>query len=161
MELWLVTGSGTYARRMSDHPDSPALTPADPEHDTTATYALDPAVVRRLSSALVATSGESHTTYAPFSGQPIAAIPISTVADVAVAAERARAAQAEWSHVPLAVRAEILLGFHDLVLDRQDEILDLIQWESGKARLHAFEEVAHAAMTARYYARTALRHVGS
>ena len=29
---------------MSDHPDSPALSPADPEHDTTATYALDPAV---------------------------------------------------------------------------------------------------------------------
>ena len=146
---------------MSDHPDSPALSPADPEHDTTATYALDPAVVRRLSSALVASSGETYTTYAPFTGQPIAAIPISTVADVAVAADRARAAQVEWTRVPLALRVEILLRFHDLVLDQQAEILDLIQWESGKARQHAFEEVAHAAMTARYYARTALRHVGS
>ncbi len=146
---------------MSDHPDSPALSPADPEHDTRATYALDPALVRRLSSALVATSGDSSTTYAPFTGQPIAAIPMSTPDDVAVAAERARVAQRQWAQVPLPLRAEILLRFHDLVLDRQDEILDLIQWESGKARQHAFEEVAHAAMTARYYARTALRHVGS
>jgi succinate-semialdehyde dehydrogenase/glutarate-semialdehyde dehydrogenase len=146
---------------MSDHPDSPALSPADPEHDTTATYALDPALVRRLSSALLATSGTTHTTYAPFTGQPIAAIPMSTVADVAVAADRARVAQVGWARVPLALRAEIMLRFHDLVLDRQDEILDLVQWESGKARQHAFEEVAHAAMTARYYARTALRHIGS
>ncbi|MEJ7628868.1 MAG: succinic semialdehyde dehydrogenase [Nocardioidaceae bacterium] len=146
---------------MSDPPDSPPLSPADPEHDTTATYALDPALVRRLSSVLVATSGESQTSYAPFTGQPIAALALSTVADVAVAADRARTAQLAWARVPLQVRAEILLRYHDLVLDRQDEILDLIQWESGKAREHAFEEVAHAAMTARYYARTALRQVGS
>jgi acyl-CoA reductase-like NAD-dependent aldehyde dehydrogenase len=52
------------------------------------------------------------------------------------------------------LRQRIFLRFHDLVLDRQDELLDLIQWESGKARSHAFEEVAHVAMTARYYART-------
>jgi succinate-semialdehyde dehydrogenase/glutarate-semialdehyde dehydrogenase len=146
---------------MSEHPESPTWSPADPEHDTTATYALDPAVVRRLSAAIVSTSGASHTTYAPFTGQPIAAVPISTVEDVADAAERARHTQAEWSQVPLPLRAEILLNFHDLVLVHQDEILDLIQWESGKARQHAFEEIAHAAMTARYYARTALEHVGS
>ena len=36
----------------------------------------------------------------------------------------------------------MLLNLHDLVLDRQADILDLIQWESGKSRKHAFEEVA-------------------
>jgi succinate-semialdehyde dehydrogenase / glutarate-semialdehyde dehydrogenase len=146
---------------MSEQPGSPAVSPADPEHDTTATYALDPALVRRLSAVVVATSGASHPTYAPFTGQPIAALPASTLDDVLVAAARARSAQAEWSQVPLPLRAEILLGFHDLVLAHQQEILDLIQWESGKARQHAFEEVAHAAMTARYYARTAVRHIGT
>jgi acyl-CoA reductase-like NAD-dependent aldehyde dehydrogenase len=54
-----------------------------------------------------------------------------------------------------------MLDFHDLVLDRQDELLDLIQWESGKSRKHAFEEVAHLAMSARYYARTAHGHLDS
>ena len=52
-------------------------------------------------------------------------------------------------------RAAMLLRFHDLVLDRQSDLLDLIQWESGKSRKHAFEEVAHIAMTARYYGRLA------
>lgn len=145
---------------MTDHHDSPALTPADPEHDSTATYALEPAFVRNLARVVVSTSGEQATTYAPFTGQPIAALPLSTVPDVAVATDRARAAQVEWARLPLKYRAEILLRFHDLVLDRQREILDLIQWESGKARIHAFEEVAHVALTARYYARRAVSLVG-
>ncbi len=41
---------------------------------------------------------------------------------------------------------------HDLLLARQDEALDLIQLETGKARRHAFEEVADAANVLRYYA---------
>lgn len=49
----------------------------------------------------------------------------------------------------------MLRRFHDLVLDRQDEVLDLIQLENGKARRHAFEEILDVAMTARYYANTA------
>ena len=48
-----------------------------------------------------------------------------------------------------------MLRFHDLVLDRQDEVMDLIQAENGKARRDAFLEVADIANTARYYARTA------
>ena len=53
----------------------------------------------------------------------------------------------------------MLLRLHDLVLDRQDEIIDLICWESGKARKHAFDEPLHIALTARYYARTAHQHL--
>jgi len=43
------------------------------------------------------------------------------------------------------------------VLRRQDEVLDLIQLENGKARRHAFEEVVDVALNARHYARTARR----
>ena len=53
--------------------------------------------------------------------------------------------------------SSVLLRFHDLVLSRQEEILDLIQLESGKARKHAFEEVLDVAIVARYYANTAAR----
>jgi succinate-semialdehyde dehydrogenase/glutarate-semialdehyde dehydrogenase len=49
----------------------------------------------------------------------------------------------------------VLLGFHDLLIANANEILDLIQLESGKARRHAFEEVLDTAVTARYYAHTA------
>ncbi|PQM46826.1 Putative succinate-semialdehyde dehydrogenase [NADP(+)] 2 [Mycobacterium talmoniae] len=49
----------------------------------------------------------------------------------------------------------MLRRFHDLVLQRQDEVLDLIQLENGKARRHAFEEIMDVAMVSRYYANTA------
>ena len=54
-------------------------------------------------------------------------------------------------------RAAVLLRYHDLVLDHQGELLDLIQAENGKARVWAFEEIMDQAVTARYYARLAPR----
>ncbi len=51
----------------------------------------------------------------------------------------------------------MLLRYHDLVLDKQAELLDLIQAENGKARVWAFEEIMDQAVTARYYARLAPR----
>ncbi len=144
---------------MSSHQRPQTDSPADPEHDRTATYALDPALVRRLAARIVSSTGTTQTSTAPFTGQPVAALPLSSPDDVAQATERARDAQRSWVQVPLDDRAEVLLRFHDLVLERQDAILDMIQWESGKSRKHAFEEVGHAAVTARYYARTAARHL--
>jgi succinate-semialdehyde dehydrogenase/glutarate-semialdehyde dehydrogenase len=49
----------------------------------------------------------------------------------------------------------VLLRFHDLVLERQDEVMDLMQAETGKTRRDAFMEVTDVAMTARFYARQA------
>jgi acyl-CoA reductase-like NAD-dependent aldehyde dehydrogenase len=87
-------------------------------------------------------------------------IPQSSAEDVAEAFRRARVAQAQWAHVSMSERKRIMLRFHDLVLDRQAEILDLICWESGKARKHAFDEPMHVALTARYYARASASILG-
>ncbi|MGH3383687.1 MAG: succinic semialdehyde dehydrogenase [Nocardioidaceae bacterium] len=146
---------------MSAQPGSPTAGPADPELDPTATFAVDPAVARRLAERIVSTSGESVTTHAPFTGQPVATLPLSSDADVDTAFAGARQAQQRWAQTSIEQRVAALLRLHDLVLDRQDELMDLVQWESGKVRKHAFEEVAHVAMTARYYARTARRHLDS
>ncbi|HET8561721.1 MAG TPA: succinic semialdehyde dehydrogenase [Marmoricola sp.] len=133
--------------------------PNDPEHDLTASYALDPAYVARLTARVVSSTGRAVAVHAPASGQPLATVPQSSAEDVAEAFDRARRAQRAWQQVPIDDRAAMLLRLHDLVLDRQDEILDLICWESGKARKHAFDEPLHVALTARYYARTAHRHL--
>lgn len=45
-----------------------------------------------------------------------------------------------------------MLRFHDLVLSHRDELLDLIQAETGKNRASAFDEVLDVAVTARHYA---------
>src|SRR3712207_2430628 len=79
--------------------------------------------------------------------------------DVAEAQRRARTAQVEWAARPLAERRAVLLRYHDLVLERQEQILDNTQVETGKNRVSAFEELADVAMTARYYANTAASHL--
>jgi succinate-semialdehyde dehydrogenase/glutarate-semialdehyde dehydrogenase len=97
----------------------------------------------------------------PFTGGPLGSVPRCTPEDVHAALARAREAQAAWARTSFAERRRVLLRFHDLVLARQDEILDLIQLETGKARRHAFEEVLDVAIVARYYANTAERHLKS
>lgn len=126
----------------------------DPELEPTATYAVDPALVRRLASRVVAAPvGDSHTSHTPMTGAPLATLPISSPEDVKVAFDIARAAQRSWAQLPIERRAAVLLRFHDLVLANQSRLLDLIQLESGKARRHAFEEIADCAIAARHYAR--------
>src|SRR6478672_9030200 len=133
---------------------------ADPETDPTATYAVDPALARRLTSRVVcAPRPETVLTHTPMTGAPLAELPMSTPADVAVAFAGARAAQRSWARMPLDYRSRIFLRFHDLVLENQVELLDLIQLESGKARRHAFEEVADTAIVSRHYARRAASYL--
>src|SRR4051794_27867118 len=97
----------------------------------------------------------------PFSGALLGCVPKCSPEDVAAAISRARLAQEGWALTTWAERKAILRRFHDLVLARQEEILDLVQIESGKARKHAFEEVLDVAIVARYYANTAERHLAS
>jgi acyl-CoA reductase-like NAD-dependent aldehyde dehydrogenase len=149
---------------MSDrHPSSGPLVegPHDPEHDPTASYALDRGYVRDLTERLVATSGRTVEVRSAIGDQPLAHIPQSSETDVEEGFRRARRAQESWARTPIDVRAAALLRLHDLVLDRQSEILDLICLESGKARKHAFDEPMHIALTARYYGRTAHEHLDS
>jgi succinate-semialdehyde dehydrogenase/glutarate-semialdehyde dehydrogenase len=145
----------------AQQPDPTVTGPHDPEHHPGATLAFEPEHAAALTQRILAATGESVVVTSPLTGQPLAHIPQSTPDDVAEAFRRARRAQAEWARTSLAERAAASLRLHDLVLDRQDEIIDLIVWESGKARKHAFDEPAHIALTARYYGRTAERHLGT
>ncbi len=95
----------------------------------------------------------------PTTGRLLGTVPKCTSEDIEFALDRAREAQARWRETSFAARERILLRFHDLVLTRQDELLDALQLESGKARRHAFEEILDTAVVARYYAHTAERYL--
>ncbi|WP_431676368.1 succinic semialdehyde dehydrogenase [Kitasatospora sp. KL5] len=117
---------------------------------------LTPALLARLAARVTAAADAARVTAnAPYTGTPLAALPVSTPADVEDAFTRARAAQATWAATPMGERKRIMLRFHDLVLARRDEALDLMQAENGKTRRDAFLEVTDIAITARYYARNA------
>ncbi|MGW5017595.1 succinic semialdehyde dehydrogenase [Streptomyces cacaoi] len=136
-----------------------------PTGSRTARDVVTPELVAALTRG-VAGSGttRSHT---PFTGEVLAELPESTPEDVEAAFAAARTAQRAWARVPVRQRAAVLLRFHDLVLARQSEVLDLIQLETGKARLHAHEEVQAVAVAARHYGRKApgylrpKRHTGA
>src|SRR3954462_6174290 len=95
----------------------------------------------------------------PFTGKPLGTVPKCGPEDVRAAIERARAVQVKWAKTSFAERKRVLLRYHDLVLAHEEELLDLLQIESGKARRHAFEEVLDVAITSRYYANTAEEHL--
>ncbi|MEV6550059.1 succinic semialdehyde dehydrogenase [Streptomyces sp. NPDC051597] len=126
---------------------------AAPAGARTAADVVTPEVVAKLVRG-VAGSGRTAN-HTPFTGEKLADLPESTPDDVAGAFARARAAQPAWAATPARERAAVLLRFHDLVLARQAEVLDLIQLETGKARLHAHEEVQAVAVAARHYGRKA------
>ncbi|MEW2634597.1 succinic semialdehyde dehydrogenase [Streptomyces sp. NPDC048389] len=128
-------------------------TAAAPAGARRAADVVTPELVARLTKG-VAGSGRTAN-HTPFTGELLTELPESTPEDVAAAFARARAAQTAWAATPVRARAAVLLRFHDLVLARQSEVLDLIQLETGKARLHAHEEVQAVAVAARHYGRKA------
>jgi succinate-semialdehyde dehydrogenase / glutarate-semialdehyde dehydrogenase len=125
---------------------------------------LGPRVTGRLLNRLAAravTAGprEPVPVEMPATGKILGHVPHGTPDDVAAAAEVARLAQLRWARAHVTDRSKVLLRFAERLLDRQDEVLDLIQLENGKARRHAFEEIIDVAQVSRYYARTAARYL--
>ncbi|MEV7612274.1 succinic semialdehyde dehydrogenase [Streptomyces sp. NPDC089799] len=149
--------------RTAPEPTNPVA--AAPAGARTAADVVTPELVARLTRGAAGSGRTANHT--PFTGAELAALPEATAEDVATAFERARAAQPAWAALPVRARCGVLLRFHDLLLARQAEILDLIQLETGKARLHAYEELMAVAVAARHYGRKApaylrpKRHTGA
>lgn len=112
----------------------------------------------RLATRIATGEGrERRDVVSPLTGETIGEVPVGTADDVTAAVAECRRVQRRWAATPVKERAAVLLRYHDLVLSHQDELLDLIQAENGKARVWAFEEIMDQAVTARYYARLAPR----
>jgi acyl-CoA reductase-like NAD-dependent aldehyde dehydrogenase len=108
-------------------------------------------LVRDLSVAGAATT----TVIAPFTGEVLHDLPKGKASDVEDAAAAARVAQLAWQSAGFAHRRAVLLRAHDLLLERREALLDVLQSETGKTRGQAFEEVFSGASVTRYYALSA------
>ncbi|MFD4592759.1 succinic semialdehyde dehydrogenase [Streptomyces rubiginosohelvolus] len=124
-----------------------------PSGSRTAADIVTPGLTELLARQVVGSGRTANHT--PFTGERLAELPESTPEDVAEAFRRARLAQPAWAGTAPRVRAAVLLRFHDLLQERQDEILDLVQLETGKTRLHALEEVLGLISETRFYGRKA------
>lgn len=116
-----------------------------------------PALFASLADDVVASGSETTAVPSPVDGEILHELPRSSAEDVRDAVARARLAQLAWARAGFAERRRVLLRAHDLLLDRRDLLLDLVQRESGKTRGQAIEEVFEAASVTRYNALSARR----
>jgi succinate-semialdehyde dehydrogenase/glutarate-semialdehyde dehydrogenase len=92
----------------------------------------------------------------PIDLQVIGEIECATAEDVRAAVERARKAQPEWAALSFEQRAKVVYRFIDRFIERQDEIIELVTKETGKARSEAISMEVFAPMAAAtYYAKRA------
>ncbi|MFG2087669.1 MULTISPECIES: succinic semialdehyde dehydrogenase [unclassified Spirillospora] len=120
-----------------------------------AEHKLPQTLIDRLASHVASGGADTTTIPTPFTGEPLATVPISGADDVRAAYERAREAQRAWALRPVRERVKPFLRLADALVDRREEILDVIQLETGKARRHALEEFLDVALCSLYYARRA------
>lgn len=121
----------------------------------TLTPNVDRALLDQLTARVAVPSDRPEiTVHAPFTGDEIGSVPAATEDDVSTAVERARLAQQRWASTPIDVRVRVLSRFHDLLIERADTAIDVVQVEGGKARIPAFEEVFDTVATTRYYIKT-------
>jgi len=117
---------------------------------------------RRLRERITRTGDrESVVVTAPYTGETVGEIPQCTPEDVAMAVERARAAQADWAARPVEERAAVLQQFADLALANREALLDTVQLETGKTRFDAHEELLDVVLNADYYARQGPEHLAA
>lgn len=95
----------------------------------------------------------------PATGERVGSVDATAPVELPAIADRARVAQERWAATPWRSRARVIARFHDLAIDRADEVLDTIQSESGKARRDALVELVTVAGTARYYLAHGRRHM--
>lgn len=108
--------------------------------------------------SLLAHFGATETTVPlinPTSGKRITELPQMSAEQVEHAVANARIYARTWAATPVRERAAILMRLHDLMFKHQDQLLDVLQLETGKSRAHAFEEFAGGSGAARYYGKHA------
>jgi len=113
---------------------------------------LDSHRISELSADLTHSDNGTAQVLAPFTGEVLHELPLSSADDVVEAAASARVAQRAWRAAGFAHRRAVLLRAHDLLLERREELMDALQSETGKTRGQAFEEIFSGATVTRYYA---------
>ncbi|MFC4602991.1 succinic semialdehyde dehydrogenase [Rhodococcus kronopolitis] len=105
-------------------------------------------------------STEFSCASAPFTGEPLPAVPQTPVESVESVAAVGRAAQRQWAARPVRDRQAVAARFARLLVEHHDRLCDLMQWETGKARIHAAVEVQGVVATALHYAAHSAGYLG-
>jgi succinate-semialdehyde dehydrogenase/glutarate-semialdehyde dehydrogenase len=94
----------------------------------------------------------------PATGELLGEVPIASSEDVVKTISRARKAQAAWSVLPIEERCARLMRYRDALVERADEVVDVVSRECGKPRADALNhELLLAVDQLTYYCKNAAR----
>ena len=88
------------------------------------------------------TSGHSGFVHNPATGEVIAEVPFASIREVDAAVAAAKAALPEWRSTPLSRRAEVMFRLRGLIVEKRQELAEIISRENGKTIADALGEVA-------------------
>ena len=111
-------------------------------------------------SWVAADSGEQITVLNPATGEAIGDIPRLGKAETERAIDAADAALPAWRALTAQERADLLLKWHDLMMEHQQDLAMLMTYEQGKPLKEAAGEIAYAASFLRWFAEEARRVYG-
>jgi succinate-semialdehyde dehydrogenase/glutarate-semialdehyde dehydrogenase len=111
-------------------------------------------------SWVAADSGEQIKVLNPATGESIGDIPRLGKAETERAIDAADAALPAWRALTAQERADLLLKWHDLMLEHQQDLAMLMTYEQGKPLKEAAGEIAYAASFLRWFAEEARRVYG-
>src|SRR5438045_1687217 len=84
----------------------------------------------------------------PATLEHVGVVPATEVAEVGALVAAARVAQAAWAEVSLRERRALLRRLSELLVDRADEVADVVVAETGKPRFEAFTTEAFPSLDA-------------
>ncbi|MDP3535816.1 NAD-dependent succinate-semialdehyde dehydrogenase [Halomonas sp. M1] len=111
-------------------------------------------------SWVAADSGEQINVINPATGEPVGDIPRLGKAETERAIDAADAALPAWRALTAQERADLLLKWHDLMLEHQHDLALLMTYEQGKPLKESEGEIAYAASFLRWFAEEARRVYG-
>lgn len=115
-------------------------------------------VLHRIdTSANGETAHRTLESWEPASGELLGEVPIASRERVLETVARARKAQQAWGVLPVEERCTRLLRFRDALVDRADEVVDVVSRECGKPRTDALNELVIAVDHLTYYCKNAPR----
>lgn len=88
-----------------------------------------------------AETNQTEAVYNPATGEIIAEVPLSTKTDVEHAVQAAQEAFTTWSKTAVPRRARILFKYQQLLVEKWDELAELVTLENGKSVTEAKGEV--------------------
>ncbi|SDN07468.1 NAD-dependent succinate-semialdehyde dehydrogenase [Vreelandella arcis] len=111
-------------------------------------------------SWVAADSGEQINVLNPATGELVGDMPRLGKAETERAIDAADAALPAWRALTAQERADLLLKWHDLMLEHQNDLAMLMTYEQGKPLKEAAGEIAYAASFLRWFAEEARRVYG-